>query len=395
MATVWRAEHTTLDIPVAVKLMHETIVGDAEALARFRDEAAAASRLRSRHVVQVLDAGLVDGETPYLVMELLDGEDLGRRMSRVGPCEVKDVVRWVGQAARGLAAVHTEGIVHRDIKPQNLFLTEIDGEETLKVLDFGIARSTAARFSSTTATTQVIGTPFYMSPEQLTSPKRVDARTDLWSLSVVAYEALTGRVPFDGQTVGALAVAMDRGRFEPPSRVRPDLPKAIDRWFSRAFSPDAAARPPTASELSSSFAVAATSRDRKLLVPAGLGGVALAALAVSLSWSHQEARPSPTETAVSAPPPANEAAPAHHGAAAEPAPAPLPSSDATAVPASAPEPTGTPRIAAVARPAVKAAGPAAAEAPPPVAAPATPAPGEQPAAEEPTPAARTRKDRGF
>jgi serine/threonine-protein kinase len=248
MGSVWLADHGALQTQVAVKFLAEAAAAAPDAVARFHREATAAARLRSPHVVQVFDHGLLDGVTPFIVMELLDGQDLSQRLARAGALTLAETAQIVSQACRALARAHGLGIVHRDIKPSNLFVVDQDGEPFVKVLDFGIAK-TAWPDLATTATGAVLGTPLYMSPEQVMSAKRVDHRSDLWSLGAVAYQCLSGRVPFHAESLGALCLAIARGEFAPLSQYRPDLPREVDAWIGRALAVDPEARFASAQEM--------------------------------------------------------------------------------------------------------------------------------------------------
>ncbi|MGK4005445.1 serine/threonine-protein kinase [Sorangium sp. So ce1036] len=256
MGCVWAADHLALGTQVAVKLISPSQAGDARSQARFRQEAQAAARLKSPHVTQVLDHGITAEGQPFIVMELLEGETLRQRMQRSGPMPVDDVVRLIGQTARALGAAHRLGIVHRDIKPDNLFVIDVEGEPFTKVLDFGIAKQVGAAIQMT-STGETLGTPLYMSPEQLGDIKRVDHRTDLWALGVVAYEALTGTPPFTGITLLALALAVQRGAFQRPTALRPELPAALDAWMARALAIDMEARFGAAMDMAEALCVAA------------------------------------------------------------------------------------------------------------------------------------------
>ncbi len=241
MASVWVADHLSLDIEVAVKFIATELIGSSpELVARFNREAGAIAKIRSPHVVQVLDHGLTADGTPYIVMELLEGEDLGARLDRDGRMPMAQVVTLVAQVAKALTRAHATGIIHRDIKPDNIFIVHSDDDEDLfvKLLDFGIAKHTQKKSRSVVTTTgTMVGTPAYMSPEQILSGKHVDERADLWSLGVVAYHALTGEVPFEGTTLGALCVAISRGVYQAPSYLEARLPSAIDAWMTRALAP--------------------------------------------------------------------------------------------------------------------------------------------------------------
>jgi serine/threonine-protein kinase len=232
MGKVWVAEHTGLATQVVVKFMATEGADAAEAAARFTREAAAAAAVKSPHVVQMFDHGLTDDGVPYIVMELLEGRDLGAFLDKHGKMAPVDVAAVVGQIAKALGKAHQVGVVHRDIKPENIFLCDGEGGELfVKVLDFGIAKSNH-RATAATTTGQVIGTPFYMSPEQILG-QAVDARSDIWSLGVVAFEALTGKRPFPGETIGAVTLAIHTSSPK-PCALEPDLPPAVDEWFAKA-----------------------------------------------------------------------------------------------------------------------------------------------------------------
>jgi serine/threonine-protein kinase len=241
MGSVWIADHLSLGTQVAVKFMSPQFAQNAGLVQRFRREAMAAAQIKSHHVAQVFDHGVMPDGTPYIVMELLEGEDLRQRIRRSGPMNLQELAGIVTQTAKALGRAHQLGIVHRDIKPDNIFLADVGGEMIVKVLDFGIAKQMVDDGLGATSTGSMLGTPLYMSPEQLLSSKQVDARSDLWSLGVVAYKAMTGAVPFRGETLGALSVAVHAGTFPPPSTVRPDLSASVDRWMLRALQrqPDA------------------------------------------------------------------------------------------------------------------------------------------------------------
>jgi len=250
MGSVWLAQHLTLHSPVAIKLIDETVVTNPEALTRFLREAQAAASLRSPHVVQILDHG-VDNGVPFIVMELLDGESLAARIERVRRLSPQETARIMTQVGRAMTKAHEAGVVHRDLKPDNIFLVRNDEEELAKVLDFGIAKSSthgvAASVASATRTGSVLGTPYYMSPEQAEGAKGVDHRTDIWAMGVIACECLVGSRPFDAETLGALLLAICAREMPVPSRVGP-VPPAFDAWFARACSRDVGQRFATAKE---------------------------------------------------------------------------------------------------------------------------------------------------
>ncbi len=192
MGTVYAASHLTLGTPVALKFLNASYLDNAQVVERFLREARSAARLHGEHVCRVLDADR-EGQVPYIVMELLAGTDLAKlvRRGRLGHLAAAD---YVAQACVGLAEAHAANLVHRDLKPGNLFLaTRSDGSSVVKVLDFGVAKSTRAQDFSLTQTSNVIGSPGYMSPEQLRSSKVVDARSDIWALGVILFELVMGR----------------------------------------------------------------------------------------------------------------------------------------------------------------------------------------------------------
>jgi serine/threonine-protein kinase len=224
MGVVVAATHLQLGQRVALKFLHGDASYDPEAVARFLREARSAVRLRSEHVGRVLDVGTLDDGAPYIVMEYLEGEDLGALLARGGPLPVATAADLVLQACLALAEAHAARIVHRDLKPSNLFLTRRpDGTPLLKVMDFGIAKAHGTLHAEITASSAVIGSPPYMSPEQLRSARSVDARSDIWSLGVVLYELVSGRRPYVADSVTAMAV---RIATEEPAPLPPAVPRA-------------------------------------------------------------------------------------------------------------------------------------------------------------------------
>jgi serine/threonine-protein kinase len=234
MGSVWVASHGGLGTEVAVKFMSPDYAKNQNLVTRFSREAHAAAHLRSPHVVQIFDHGVTPDGVPYIVMELLDGESLHKRLKREGPIDPATTALIIAQTCKALTRAHQLGIVHRDIKPANIFLTDADGELFVKLLDFGVAKQEGRDFSMT-RTNEKVGTPFYMSPEQLISAKHVDFRADLWSVGIVAYHAMVGQVPFKANTFGDLCLAVSRGVFTAASAARPELPGRLDAWFQRAL----------------------------------------------------------------------------------------------------------------------------------------------------------------
>jgi len=258
MGSVWLADHLSLDNEVAVKfLAPELLAKDPTLAERFKREAAVAAKISSPHIVQVLDHGLTDDGLPYIVMERLKGENLGQRLERSKRLNLRETGLILSQVAQALTAAHSIGVVHRDIKPDNIFLVESGYELFVKVLDFGIAKTAQAPSDKAlTRTDLVMGTPEYMSPEQLLSTKNVDFRADLWPLAVVVYEALTGIRPFMGETVTALSIAICKGAFRMPSAVEPTLTPALDQWFVRALKTERALRFDSAEQMARAFSEA-------------------------------------------------------------------------------------------------------------------------------------------
>jgi eukaryotic-like serine/threonine-protein kinase len=248
MGSVWRAERMGWQAPVAIKLMNAVDLQDTPALARFQREARLAASLRSIHVVQVLDDG-VDPATgaPFIVMELLDGESLAERLQRVGRLRAPVVAQIITQIARALARAHDAGLIHRDLKPDNILIVRNDDEELVKVLDFGIAKWMwgPQQLSGGTLQGQMLGTPAYMSPEHFANSSHIDHRADLWSLGVIAFECMVGVRPFQGETLVSLALSVCSGKFSMASSLA-EVPEGFDMWFARAVAQNPADRYPSA-----------------------------------------------------------------------------------------------------------------------------------------------------
>ena len=237
MGVVVEGLHLELDKRVAIKFLRADALADSEAVQRFTREARAAVRLKSEHVARVLDVGRLESGSPFMVMELLEGEDLGDMLDRNELPEISSAIDYVLQACEAIAEAHSLGIIHRDLKPRNLFLSRrVDGRPMIKVLDFGISKlvSTDESFSLT-RTTDVMGSPSYMSPEQLRSARNVDARTDIWALGVILYELLTGKLPFAAETVTELVLKIVQDT--PPSicAACADVPADLEAAVMRAL----------------------------------------------------------------------------------------------------------------------------------------------------------------
>jgi serine/threonine-protein kinase len=259
MGEVWLAHHNSLGGEFAIKLIEPNDDIEAETTAgRFQLEAQIAAKLsrQTRHIVSVSDHGEENG-LAYLVMERLEGESLETKSRRSGSFEVAEVAAIVSQVARALSLAHEEGIFHRDLKPANVWLgRDEDGRLLVKLLDFGIARSQKpfrTRSPFATSKDMVLGTPSYMSPEQARGLDTLDYRCDLWALAVVAYEALTTKIPFEGETVEDVFLSICTFRVIPALTRRPDLPPEIEAFFARAFAPRLDDRFQSALELAAAF----------------------------------------------------------------------------------------------------------------------------------------------
>ncbi|MFZ5891884.1 MAG: serine/threonine protein kinase [Myxococcota bacterium] len=252
MGMVWSATHETLGQRVAIKLIAAEHAQSREARARFSIEAKAAARLKSRHVVQVYDDGETEQGTPYIVMEYLEGETLEARLEREKGIHLVDAVRITGQVARALGRAHARGIIHRDLKPANIFLARNDEDElgwTAKVLDFGIAKVDGQRDKSTTKTGAVLGTPLFMSPEQVRGASNVDARSDLYSLGICFFNMLTGQYAFDSESFADILVSICTGPLPNLKGLNPSVPDSVVAWFERCCAREPEQRFQSADEL--------------------------------------------------------------------------------------------------------------------------------------------------
>ena len=273
MGTVWVAYHQTLGTEVAVKCIDPLVVkSNPTALKRFHREAGIAARLKNPHVAHTYDHGMLPDGTPYIVMELLEGESLQQRIQRLGKLSLHETSLVVSQTAQALGKAHKLGIVHRDVKPANLFCVESDYDVFIKLLDFGIAKhgDNMAEVELTT-TAGMLGSPLYMSPEQFNSAKGVDVRADLWSLAVVAYQCLTGRPPFAGEALAQVILSVMDRKYTAVSSRLPHLPRELDAWFERSFHRSLMRRFQSAKELGVSFAAiareAAVNSDQRPAIP--------------------------------------------------------------------------------------------------------------------------------
>ena len=300
MGVVVAATHIGLDQRVALKFLLPQGTANADVSARFAREARAAAKIHSDHVAKVIDVGTLPDGAPYMVMEYLDGEDLQAVLSRKGPLPFDVATGYVLEACEAVAEAHAMGIVHRDLKPANLFLAKRrSGTPIVKVLDFGISKSTLSTAQAhLTKTSAVMGSPLYMSPEQMASSKSVDVRSDVWALGVVLYELLAGKLPFTADTMPELVVAVMQRPHEPLDSVRSDVPAGFEAVVARCLEKDASKRYANIGELARALlpfgpAGSQTSVDRIEHV-SGLDAVALASRRGSSLLAH-ETQPSQAE----------------------------------------------------------------------------------------------------
>jgi serine/threonine-protein kinase len=280
MGVVVEAEHASLGQSVAIKFLLPEARQQPELVERFLREARAAARLHSDHVVRVFDMGTDDAGVPFMVMELLSGNDLGDELHHRGRLPVAEAVGYVVEALEAIVEAHAAGIVHRDLKPSNLFLVaKPDGGRRLKVLDFGISKvaTTAAPDAALTTTKSMLGSPGYMSPEQVRSTRSVDPRTDIWALGVILYEALSGEPAFLGETLGDIFAKIREEDLPPIRDRRPDVPEGLADVLAQALQRDRGKRIPDAATM------------RRQLLPFTAEGAARASLA-SLEESVVRAR---------------------------------------------------------------------------------------------------------
>jgi len=241
MGVVVLVEHIELGQQMAIKLMTPGVNHDPMNITRFLREARAAAGIQSEHVVRIFDVGTFDSGAPYMVMELLRGEDLGQLISSVGRLPIHEAVDYVLQGCHAIAEAHAMGIVHRDLKPSNLFLTRrSDGTALVKVLDFGISKAMnpdkEGQFSANlTATSAVMGSPLYMSPEQVRNAKQVDARADIWSLGVILHELLTGAPAFHADTLPGICAAIIADEPQPLRTLREDAPAELEHIVGKCL----------------------------------------------------------------------------------------------------------------------------------------------------------------
>jgi serine/threonine protein kinase len=347
---VWHVRNEATERDFAMKVLHPGTQADPRVLRRFVNEARAAGRLRHRNVVEVYDLGILEDGTPYQVMQLLEGESLGARLKRVGSLGVREALVIVRDVARGLAAAHARGIVHRDVKPENVFLSASDLQWVAKLLDFGVSKleeGTCDPFA--TRQGAVLGSPAYMSPEQIESATKVDGRTDIWAAGVLLYRCLAGRVPFPQRTLRELAMAIATSEPTPLATIRTDVPPAVVAIVARCLAKDPSARFHSASALVDALTSALDGSDlaapvaprRARSIALSLGAL-LVMVSLSAAWAGARSESQVRAEAVSPPAVAAEVAftPVLESLSAPSAlPPRAPASRATAARARAPRPS--------------------------------------------------------
>jgi len=267
MGVVVAATHVQLEERVAIKFLLPEALGHGEAVARFVREARAAVKIKSEHVARVSDVGSLENGAPYIIMEYLEGSDLAGLVQSRGPLPIEEAIEALLQACEAIAEAHSLGIVHRDLKPANLFMIRrADGTPSVKVLDFGISKLTGPPGSgsdmSMTKTSAVMGSPLYMSPEQMASSRDVDARTDIWALGVILFEILTGRIPFEADSMPQLCAMILQSPAPPLRRFRPDAPEGLEQVIFRCLEKNRAQRYATIADLAAALLPFASRRAR-------------------------------------------------------------------------------------------------------------------------------------
>lgn len=295
MATIWRAVHVTLDRPVAVKFLQAVGTHAQQMAARFVQEAKICAGIRHRNVVDILDFGVLEDEQPYMVMELLDGQSLADRYVDGPPLTDWDVLEICAMTLSGLAAVHDAGIVHRDVKPENIFLAQ-DADGTFpKVIDFGVSKGFASG-QRITRTGAVVGTPEYMSPEQARGVKDIGPTSDLWAIGIMLYEGFTGQVPFESENPGDILIQVATQPVPSLGDARPDLPDALVELVARATQKDPKQRFPDARTMRDALlGVLQGSRDLRGRPPSSVVQTAYRSSSGSGKLKALSSRPGPPE----------------------------------------------------------------------------------------------------
>ncbi|HEX3697975.1 MAG TPA: protein kinase [Polyangia bacterium] len=304
MGIVVAATHIQLEQRIALKLLLPSVLEYPDVVTRFTREAQAAAKIQGEHVSRVLDVGSLESGIPFMVMEYLEGEDLEQTLARRGPLPIAEAVDCVLQTCEAVAEAHALGIIHRDLKPANLFLAQRPGGKSIvKVLDFGISKTPASADNpGLTQTTSTLGSPPYMSPEQVRSTRSADARSDIWSLGVVLYELLTSRRAFNAESLPAIYVAILDQNPQPPRVYRTEIPPALDAIVMRCLQKSPALRYPDVAALAaalSPFGPPGSSQSvERIAHMLGVSPPIAAAIAVTPSGSVpavalQETLPSP------------------------------------------------------------------------------------------------------
>jgi serine/threonine-protein kinase len=415
MGVVVAAHHIQLDEKVALKFLLPHALSNPEAIARFEREARAAVKIKSEHVARVSDVGKLDTGSPYMVMEYLEGSDLSAMLEKKGPLAFEEAVDFVLQACEAIAEAHVLGIVHRDLKPANLFcIRRADGRLSVKVLDFGISKmntvgtggpaSTGGRDQSMTRTSAIMGSPLYMSPEQLQSSKKVDARSDIWALGVILFELMTGRPPFEAEVVTELVIKIATQPSASMRMFRAETPAALEKVVMHCLEKEADARYRNVGELAVALEAFAPKRS-KASIERVLGTMEAAGLSLAPPKFEQATAPAVSEVREGAgtvgawgtptggvSPKAKKGAIAAIGAGAalllvlggfvllRKSPPPAPPAESAQASSAPVAPPATPPVAPSATQAPAAATAAAPEAPPAASVAASPAPVPSPAA---------------
>ncbi len=320
MGVVYECTDTTLNRRVAVKLMSAEVSNDEELRRRFAREARAASSITSEHAVRVLEVGEAlhgGGNAPFIAMELLQGQSLEKIVDTSGPVPFSSAVDWILQALDAIGEAHANGLVHRDVKPGNLFLTDRPGREPIvKVLDFGLVKVTDPSATKLTKTGSTPGSPGYMSPEQVRGARELDARADVWSIGATIHELLTGKLPFAAPTVADMLARIVRDAPDPIREGRPDIPEKIEAVVKRCLEKDPNDRYESADHLAEALEAATAGPsftirlDRKRR---RTGTALMAPLAAAPPAAEAELPYAPTlagpPLAPSSPPPANANSP--------------------------------------------------------------------------------------
>ena len=265
MAHVYRAVHEVIGRGVAIKVLRRQFTFEKTVVGRFLREARTANSVRHPNVVSVMDVGTAEDGCPYLVQELLEGETLLEYVQKRGKLELSDVVELICPIIGAVAEAHASGVVHRDLKPENVFLAGTRGKRVPKLLDFGISKAMNAPSIESTAAGIVMGTPAYMAPELARAAKDADPRTDVWACGVMLFEALTGKVPFEGETVPMMFLAIATKDAARLGDVRPDIPPSVSNIVAKCLKRDASQRYPTATELAKELEAALDPKELALM----------------------------------------------------------------------------------------------------------------------------------